>query len=340
MESIHSHWQEEKQSAYLYRVLAKADTHAERRDLFLKLASAADEQAEMWFVKSGEPSPWVYRPTLRVRIVAALVSRFGLFSLRTVLWAMKVRGMAVLSPLMPSSGHATPTSVDDVGKRHHSASSSGNLRAAVFGVNDGLISNASLILGVAGATANTETLLIAGVAGGLAGAFSMAAGEFVSVKSQRDMLTHQIALERDELAQYPEEEAKELALIYEARGLSQEVAAEWSQRMIADPEKGLRALVREELGLDPDDLSSPWAAGIFSFVAFAVGSVVPMIPILMQVSRPLPYTIGVTACALFIVGATISLFTGRGAILSGLRMMAIGGAAGFLTHLIGTWLGA
>src|SRR5204862_7886865 len=154
----------------------------------------------------------------------------------------------------------------------------GNLRAAVFGVNDGLVSNASLILGVAGATADLKVVVMSGVAGMAAGALAMAAGEYVSVQSQRELYEYQIALERDELKQYPEAEAQELALIYAAKGLPAKEADRLAQRMVADPEHALDTLAREELGLNPDELGSPLGAAASSFVSFAAGAALPLLP--------------------------------------------------------------
>jgi vacuolar iron transporter family protein len=256
--------------------------------------------------------------------------------LRTVLAAMKVRGMSVYAT---SSGQVVPHQLDDIG--HHSGlSGGGNLRAAVFGVNDGLISNASLIMGVAGANADSATILLTGAAGLVAGAFSMAAGEYVSVRSQREMYEYQIGLERDELAEYPDEEAHELALIYEARGVARDEALRMAKQIIADPERALDTLAREELGLNPEDLGSPWGAALSSFVSFGVGGLIPLVPFFLGTGGPrLPAVIAMTAAALFLVGATLSLFTGRSALMSGARMLAIGVSAGGVTYLIGRLLG-
>ena len=201
-----------------------------------------------------------FAPDLRSRVVAGLVRRHGPRRLRTVLAAMKVRGMSVYAG---GSGQAASHQLDDVG-HHRGLAGGGNLRAAVFGVNDGLISNASLILGVAGANADGATILLTGVAGLVAGAFSMAAGEYVSVRSQREMYEYQIGLERDELAEYPEEEAHELALIYEARGIDADEALRMATQIIGDPERALDTLAREELGLNPEDLGSPWGGRRFT----------------------------------------------------------------------------
>ncbi|HLQ02298.1 MAG TPA: VIT1/CCC1 transporter family protein, partial [Burkholderiales bacterium] len=215
----------------------------------------------------------------------------------------------------------------------------GNLRAAVFGINDGLVSNLSLILGVAGASSNTGFILLSGIAGLLAGAFSMAAGEYVSVRSQREMYEHQIGLEQAELDEYPDEEAEELALIYAARGMNREDAHALAQRTIADPRLALDTLAREELGLNPEDLGSPWGAALSSFFAFGVGALVPLAPFLFAREGALIAAVAVTGVALFGVGATISLFTGRSAARDGLRMLAIGGGAGTVTYMVGKLLG-
>jgi VIT1/CCC1 family predicted Fe2+/Mn2+ transporter len=252
---------------------------------------------------------------------------------------MKLRCLSVYD-VATLPGHEMPTSVEQIGLRHKSVSG-GNLRAAVFGVNDGLVSNTSLILGVAGAGAGVDFLLTGGVAGLLAGALSMAAGEYVSVRSQREMYEYQIGLERAELDEYPEEEAEELALIYNARGLPLERARELSQQLIAQPANALEALAREELGLNPADLGSPWGAALSSFVAFALGAALPLLPLLLRVSPEWTLTAVaiVSGSALFAIGLAISLFTGRSAWRSGLRMLAIGAGAGLATWLIGRLLG-
>lgn len=189
---------------------------------------------------------------------------------------MKVRGLSVHAG--PASGHEMPMRVEDVGARHAGVGSGGNLRAAVFGVNDGLASNASLILGVAGAAPASEVIVLSGVAGLLAGAFSMAAGEYVSVRSQRELFRSQIALERDELARYPKEEAAELALIHAARGVPRPDARRLAERIVAGPTRALDVLARDELGRDPNALGSPFGAAVFSFAAFALGAAVPLAP--------------------------------------------------------------
>lgn len=333
-----SSWHEEKRAAYLYRVVAAREAGTPREKLFLDLAGEAEGQAAIWEKKAlaaGEVVP-PFAPNVRSRVVAGLVRRHGPRRLRTVLAAMKVRGMSVYAG---TSGAVVPHQLDDIG--HHSGlSGGGNLRAAVFGVNDGLISNASLIMGVAGASADSATIVLTGAAGLVAGAFSMAAGEYVSVRSQREMYEYQIGLERDELAEYPDEEAHELALIYEARGMARDEALRMAKQIIADPERALDTLAREELGLNPDDLGSPWGAALSSFVSFAAGGLIPLVPFFFGAGGTrLPAVIALTAVALFGVGATLSLFTGRSAVMSGARMLTIGVSAGGVTYLIGRLLG-
>ena len=331
-------WNEEKRAAYLYRVVAACEAGTPREKLFLGLAAEAEGQAAIWGKKAvaagAELPPFV--PDVRSRVVAGLVRRHGPRRLRTMLAAMKVRGMSIYTA---GSGQVASHQLDDVG-HHRGLSGGGNLRAAVFGVNDGLISNASLIMGVAGANADHAIILLTGIAGMVAGAFSMAAGEYVSVRSQREMYEYQIGLERDELAEYPEEEAQELALIYEARGIFRDEALRMAQQIIADPERALDTLAREELGLNPEDLGSPWGAALSSFISFALGSAIPLLPFLFGRSGAnLPAVAALTAIALFGVGATLSLYTGRNALMSGARMLAIGAAAGGITFLIGKLLG-
>ena len=234
----------------------------------------------------------------------------------------------------------TPVAGAPLERRHKGLGSGGNLRAAVFGVNDGLVSNASLILGVAGAGADARAVVLAGVAGLAAGAFSMAVGEYVSVRSQRELFEYQIALERDELEQYPEAEAQELALIYEAKGLPKREAEQVAKRIVADPEHALDTLAREELGLNPGELGSPIGAAASSFGAFATGALLPLVPFVVATGgNALAISIGTTAVALFAIGGTLSLFTGRNAFASGARMLALGAAAGAVTYAIGSFVG-
>jgi VIT1/CCC1 family predicted Fe2+/Mn2+ transporter len=343
-------WYHEKESAWLYLQVAAAEPDPRKSRLFLQLAATAEQQAAKWVAASGQSPDRTFIPTVRARIVARLIRRFGPRSLRPVLTAMKLRGLSIYSVAAATSvppaagnlpaGHAMPTSLSEVGARHRS-SLGGNLRASVFGINDGLVSNASLVLGVAGAGAANAYVLMTGAAGLLAGALSMAAGEYVSVRTQREMYEYQIALERDEVAEYPEEEAEELALIYEARGVAIEQARELSRDLLSRPEQALDVLAREELGLNPDDLGFPWQAASASFLAFAGGAAIPLLPFVVRISAvsPLTATVVLTCMALFGAGMVLSLFTGRDAFRGAFRMVLIGGGAGLVSFFVGKALG-
>jgi VIT1/CCC1 family predicted Fe2+/Mn2+ transporter len=336
-------WKEEKNSAWLYRVLSDHESGTPRQLLFLELAQEADGQAELWLTelrKAGSVLPEHYIPGTRVRVVAWLIRNIGSQHIKPVLAAMKIRGLSVYSRLRPID-HNAPVAVSEVGANQRGKGISGGLRAVVFGINDGLVSIALLVMGMAGATSESATITLTGVAGLLAGASSMAAGEWISMRSQREIFEYQVRLERDEPAQYPAEEAAELALIYAARGMGKEQAHALAMRMIADPEMGLDTLAREELGLSPEEPDSPWQAAIFSFFAFIFGGLVPLLPFLLEVQRhPLLIAILLTFVALFAIGATVSLFTGRRALWGGFRMLLIGGVAGTVTYFIGNLLGA
>lgn len=342
--SLGERWNEERQAEWLYEVVADTEPDPALANLFQSLGRAAATQAriiETEIEKSGGTTPR-FAPQMRTRVVGAFTRALGPRRVRPMLAAMKVRGLSAYRSAQPVTAHPIPTSIDEVGEshRHGAASSAGNLRAAVFGANDGLVSNTSLILGMAGATGDPQTVLISGVAGLLAGAFSMAAGEYVSVRSQRELYEHQIAQEKEELEQYPEEEAEELALIYNARGISMENARDMASVVFDDPERALRTLAIEELGVNPDELSSPVQAAAASFMAFALGAGVPLIPYLVA---PGPSSVLIAAAAaavaLFVVGVAMSLFSGKNALIGGLRMLSIGLLASFATYAIGSILG-
>jgi VIT1/CCC1 family predicted Fe2+/Mn2+ transporter len=224
---------------------------------------------------------------------------------------------------------------------HKAGGRSGTLRAVIFGVSDGLVSNLSLVMGVAGASAgNPSFIFLAGIAGLLAGAFSMAAGEYISMQSQRELFERQIALERAEMEAMPEEEEAELAASYRSKGFTADEAATIAHRIFEDPDAALDILVREELGLDPDELGSPWRAAAGSFVAFAIGAAIPVLPYLFGGGTTiLLVSLVLSLAALFTVGAAVSLLTGRGLIFSGVRQLVIGLAAALVTYTIGSIIG-
>lgn len=336
MEALDS-WQEEKRSAYLYRVLADIEPNPIHQKMFVELSEMAEQQARIWENKlraSNQAIPNKIHLDLRTRFIIRLLKLFGAKSLRFMLAAMKIRGMSIYNISGTTNGKPV------VETQHRAINSSGNLRAAVFGVSDGLLSNASLIFGIAGASVNQHFILLSGVAGLLAGAFSMGSGEYVSVRSQRQMLEYQLELERQELELYPEEEAAELALIYQTRGLSKQDADKFAHLLIQNPDKALDVLAREELGLNPNELGSPWGAAISSFCSFAIGATIPLLPfIFSQSSLNLNISIILTIIAFFAVGALISLVTGRHLLWGGLRLILIGSAVGLLTYGIGSLFG-
>jgi VIT1/CCC1 family predicted Fe2+/Mn2+ transporter len=215
------------------------------------------------------------------------------------------------------------------------------LRAAVLGANDGLVSNLSLVMGVGGASAADQTILVTGLAGLLAGACSMAMGEWLSVTSSRELYQAQIATEAQELAASPEEEMTELALIYQAKGLSEAEAKSLATRLIADKSTALDTLAREELGIDPKELGgSAWTAAAASFGLFTVGAVFPVGPyIFLSGVSALAASLLASAVALLAIGAGTTLFTGRNAWFSAGRQLAIGFAAAGVTYGLGALLG-
>ncbi len=340
MEAFKS-WYEEKQSAYLYRVVAKKEPQHQYQQLFIELADAAEKQALIWeqqLQKQGYTKPLQYRPNLRTYIASVLINLFGPRQIQTILAAMKVRGMSIYSS--EPVGHPSPRTLADVGRSHRAIKSGNNLRAAIFGVNDGLVSNMSLILGIAGATTNQHMIILAGIAGLLAGAFSMGAGEYISVRSQREMYEYQIELEKQELELYPEEETEELALIYEARGLHKEEAYQMAKKIMQDPVNALDVLAREELGLNPQDLASPWGAALSSFFSFTIGAMIPLLPFFLgsRVAHLLT-SVGLSGLFLFMIGLVLSLYTGKNALWGGTRMLLIGAIAGTITFFVGRLFG-
>jgi VIT1/CCC1 family predicted Fe2+/Mn2+ transporter len=224
--------------------------------------------------------------------------------------------------------------------RHRTAGGNA-LRAAVLGANDGLVSNLSLVMGVAGAAFSERTILITGLAGLLAGAISMALGEWLSVQSSRELYRQQLETEEEELLNAPEEEEEELALIYQSRGIDEEQARAFAASVMQNQDTALETLAREELGIDPNELGgSPWEAAITSFLLFAAGAVVPVLPFLFTSGQSaVLLSIAFSTVALFTVGAAITLFTGRPVLFSGTRQVVFGLIAAGLTFGIGRLVG-
>jgi VIT1/CCC1 family predicted Fe2+/Mn2+ transporter len=353
----------ERRSEALYRGLAAGAT-GERRQIFLELAAAENRHAAHWAAELaalGERIPEPGRPTLGGRMLSWLARRF---SVDTVLPFVE-RAEHADAGLYDGEPHATPQMAADERSharvltrmragghdgggrritRHepwHRGDRSGALRAAVFGVNDGLVSNTSLVMGFAGSGAAGRTILFAGLAGLLAGAFSMAAGEYISMRSQREAYEREIDLESEELREDPEAETEELALIYRAKGLDTDEAERIARTIMKDREAALDTMAREELGLDPGELGSPWSAAISSLIAFAAGAVVAVLPYLFGSGAiALITSITIAGIALFTVGAALGLLNGKGPLLSGARQLLIGGAAALAVYAVGHLIGA
>jgi VIT1/CCC1 family predicted Fe2+/Mn2+ transporter len=217
---------------------------------------------------------------------------------------------------------------------------SGALRAAIFGANDGLVSNLSLIMGVSGAGVAPGVIVLAGIAGLLAGAFSMAAGEYISMRTQRELFERLIHLEAHELAVDPEGETAELAHLLEERGIPKNLADGTAEALMADPKVALEVHAREELGLDPTELGSPWGAAASSFVAFSLGAFVPLVSVLVGSGGAAAVAAVILSLgSLFTLGAVMSRYTNRTWWWSGLRMFLIGGGAALVTYGVGRLLG-
>jgi len=369
----------ERDAIYLYDRLAAIEKDPQRRAAFESIAASERRHAAIWEAKLrslGEQVPPSARPSWRVRQIALLARLFGTRAVSDAVKALEGyeesvygahsdvpevheiasdeakhaeiwKGLDQTARGKGASAHRAAVVETQAREPWHRSGGGGTLRAAIFGVaifgvSDGLVSNAALVLGIAGATSGGDGsfVVLAGVAGLLAGAFSMAAGEYVSMRSQTEVLERQIELERAELEAMPEEEEKEIAAIYRGRGFAEAEAAAIAKQLMADPKIALETLVREELGLDPEELGSPWGASIGSFLAFAIGAFVPLLPfILLTGGTALAVSIGLTSLALFAVGASVSLLTGRSALYSGARQLLIGIAAAGITYVIGSLIG-
>jgi VIT1/CCC1 family predicted Fe2+/Mn2+ transporter len=221
---------------------------------------------------------------------------------------------------------------------HHADVSGGWLRAAVFGAMDGLVTNIALVAGVGGGGADRHTIILTGMAGLVAGAFSMALGEFASVDTQNDAVANEVAVEREEIRIHPRAEQAELAQMYEEMGLTRPTAEAMAREVHANPELALKVHIAQELGVDVDEQPSPWVAAVSSFLCFAVGGLIPLISFLLG-SSSLPLALLVGAVGLFTVGALTSRFTTRSWLFSGLRQLGLGALAAGATYLVGTLIG-
>jgi vacuolar iron transporter family protein len=223
---------------------------------------------------------------------------------------------------------------------HHRSLSGGGARAAVFGVSDGLVTNVSLVLGLAGAHPSVGLVRLAGLAGLIGGAFSMSAGEYVSMRAQRELLERELDLERHEIQHRPEGEHRELVRIYEERGVEPDVANQLAGEMMRTPELALETHAREELGIAPGELGSPIQAAVASFTTFAFGAFIPLLPwLITSGNKAILASVIVTAAAAFAVGTALSFFTGRRWWFSALRQLVLAGVAAGVTYSIGRAVG-
>jgi VIT1/CCC1 family predicted Fe2+/Mn2+ transporter len=354
---------DERDGAALYEGLAALEKNAERAASFAELALGERRHVKVWqdkLEKAGVPVP-PDRPSSRVRTLVWLARRLGTNAVIPYIVANEAgdadkysRQGAEAEPMaaeerahqqvLTGLGGGRPLEARAaIATREgwHRGGRGGSLRAAIFGINDGLLSNLSLVLGVAGAGAEPHTLLVTGLAGLLGGAFSMAVGEFTSVASQRDILARQVELERRELAEAPEEETAELALIFQQKGLSADQAARIAAELLKNPEHALDTLVREELGLDPDDLGSPWGAAGSSFATFALGATIPVIPFLfLQGTAAEVVAAAAAGVVLSGVGALVGFLAGTPAWKSAARMVGLAALAAGATWALGRLFGA
>ncbi|MFN8501382.1 VIT1/CCC1 transporter family protein [Kouleothrix sp.] len=360
-----ANWQDEIESAALYQAIAESEQQPQLAEVYRRLAAVEEQHAQFWEAQlrdAGQAIPprafgW------RTRTLIALARRFGpQFVLPTIssleqaddsgyraqpeargtpLAAQERSHARLIQTILSGTRGGLEGSAIAQFEGRHRAGSGNALRAAVLGASDGLLSNFSLVMGVAGAEMSGNGVLVAGLAGLLAGAFSMALGEWISVQSSRELYERQIAIERDELATNPAEEQAELALIYQAKGLPEAQAQAMAARLSADSATALDTLAREELGVDPQELGgSAWEAALTSFVLFALGAIVPVAPFLFLSGAAAVLTsVALCGLGLFGIGAAITLLTGRSVWYSGMRQVIIGFAAAGITFAIGRLIG-
>lgn len=359
-------WRDEVDSAAVYRAMAQSEGNAELATVYRRLADAEERHAGFWedrLTAAGATLPQ-RRTSWRARVMVWTARRAGAAAVLPTVAAGEHtdRGMydqqpetestslradershARLLATIAGSSSSRGMAGDAIARlegRHRTVGGN-TLRAAVLGGNDGLVSNLALVMGVAGAGLAQDAIVVTGLAGLLAGAGSMAMGEWISVQSAREQAKRQLRVEADELAAFPDEEAEELTLIYQAKGLPEDQARDLAQRLIADEDQALAVLASEEVGIDPSDLGgSPWTAAVTSFLLFAVGATFPLLPFLVLTGAAgVVGSVVASGLALVALGAVITVFTGRDAWRSGLRQLAIGLAASGLTYGLGTLLG-
>lgn len=353
---------DELNAVEIYSRLAEVEKDERLAGIYRRMADAERRHADAWAAKLRDAGIDIpsFKPSLRTRTLIWLAIRFGVDMVLPSLSATEDIGSSqyagqveaadmvpdersharLLRQLSGTRGGMEGGALAKMEGRHRAAGGNA-LRAAVLGASDGLLSNFNLVMGIAGAGLASKTILLTGFAGLLAGAISMALGEWISVQSSRELYQKQIATEKEEIATAPEEEVEELTLIYEARGLDEHSARMMADQIMSNRETALDALSRDELGIDPSELGgSPWEAGITSFLLFAVGAIVPVIPYLfLQGTTALIVSAAFSAVALFGVGAAITLFTGRSVLYSGTRQVIFGLLAAAATFGVGRLIG-
>jgi VIT1/CCC1 family predicted Fe2+/Mn2+ transporter len=356
--------QEEVDGIFIYETLAELEKDDELRGIYAKLITTEERHRDLWReqLRDAGADDSLGRPSRRARMMMWLARRFGAALVLPIVrsFEMDATGMYIGEPVAEAAGlpadeasHArvfgalagTPGGVSGsiIGHlelRHRALGGGNALRASVLGANDGLVSNLALVMGVAGADPGQATIVLVGIAGLMAGAFSMALGEWISVTSSREAAEAQLEIERQEIELMPEAEQEELALIYQAKGLPEAQAQALAAQIMSDPETALSTLAREELGLVPEDLGSPWTAAIASFLLFSIGAVLPVLPFLFSGAYQAVFSsAALSALGLFVLGASITLLTGRSAWFSGTRQVLLGLAAAAITFGIGTVVG-
>jgi len=354
-ELLLANWKNELDSANLYSYLARLEEDDSRAAILKEMAEAEVMHATV--MAGGLQTQGVqlprHRVSFRTRVLKTVARIAGPKAIYPLLHGTEISGSSdyatqdTATAALAGDERSHARTLGEMarqnvarGERWHRNAGGGSLRAAVFGVSDGLVSNLSLVMGFAGAGADASFVLLAGLSGLLAGAASMAAGEYVSMKAQRELFERQIELEAAELAVSPEEEVAELAMIYRAKGLPKADADRLAHQLTENPEVALDTLVREELGLDPGELGSPYGAATSSFGAFAIGAILPVVPYFFGGSMLIvAISIAISGLALFGVGALLSVFTGRGVMFSGGRQLAIGAVAAAITFALGSVIG-
>ena len=360
-----ANWQDERNGAALYRAIAEVEENLQLKEIYHRLAEAEERHSCFWEAKlraARQPLP-PFKLNWRTRTLILLARRFGpafvlpniepLEEIDSHKYDLQPEAQAGGLPQQEQS-HARLLQALTRGSRRglegsriarlegrHRAIGGNALRAAVLGANDGLLSNFSLVMGVAGAALNGKSVLITGIAGLLAGACSMALGEWLSVQSARELYQRQMRVEQQEVSDVPEEEAEELMLIYQAKGLSEGEARSLAQRLMSNGTSALDTLAREELGINPEELGgSAWAAAGVSFGLFALGALIPVVPFVFLFGTwGVVVSVALAAIALFGIGVGISLLTGRGVVYCGLRQVLFGLLAAGITFGLGRLIG-